>query len=71
MIYDSIQVLVNQANKVTTKAGNTYYKIPYWFKVSPDGNLIEFLREMPDDLAMFITKAGLGAPNPQIERPKK
>jgi hypothetical protein len=71
MIYDPIKVLVNHASEVTTEEGNTYYKIPYWFKVSSDGERMEILKKKPEDLINFIVKSGLGEPNPQIKRPKE
>jgi hypothetical protein len=66
-----ISVLVKHASEVTTEEENTYYKIPHWFQITPDGNDIVFHGRMPDDLSEFICKAGLGQPNPQIKKPKE
>jgi len=67
----SVSTLVKYASEITTKSGNTYYKIPYWFKVSSDGENIEFLKKMPEDLSEFVCKARLGNPNPQIKNSKE
>ena len=66
----TVSSLVKHASEVTTEEGNTYYKIPYWFQVSGDGE-VTFLSKMPEDLSMFVCKAGLGSNNPQIPEPEE
>ena len=66
-----VSVLVRHASEIVTEEGNTYYKIPHWFQVTPNGNDIVFHGKMPEDLSTYICKARLGNPNPQIKNPKE
>lgn len=60
--------LLEYAEKVVTEDGKEYYRFPYWFE-KLEGNF-EFVihTTAPKDLSEFLTKAGLGEPNPQIEK---
>jgi hypothetical protein len=66
--YYQIRDLVDYAERVETKEGNVYYRIPYWFKV--DGDNFVMCKDIPEDLGKFITKHRLGGNNPQIQPPK-
>ena len=61
--------IVRYGEKAVTKEGKTYYRFPYWFEQLP--GTFEFILhvEAPEDLKEFIAKAGLGNPNPQIQKP--
>jgi len=65
-----MSVLIKCACKVETNEGNTYYKIPYWFEISDDGEDIIVHGNMPEDLSNYVTKAGLGGDNPKIKKPE-
>jgi len=60
-----LHCLLAYADRVETEEGNIYYKLPIWFK--KEGSWFSVYGEdVPEDLSMFITKAGLGKLNPQI-----
>jgi hypothetical protein len=65
-----VSYLLKHASEITTKEGNTYHKIPFWFEVSPDGSVV-FHHAMPEDLSEFVCKAGLGNPDYVIKRPEE
>lgn len=66
----ALAILTKYAEEVTTEEGNTYYRIPFWFQQHPGNFEFSICVEIPEDLSLFITKSGLGAPNPQIKKPK-
>jgi hypothetical protein len=57
------------ADKVETEEGKEYYRFPYWFELLPGNFEVTLHVDLPEDLSKFITKAGLGNPNPQIQKP--
>lgn len=62
-----IESLLMYADIVETEEGKTYYHLPIWLE--EDGNWFQVHgKDLPEDLGMFIAKAGLGNPNPQIKR---
>jgi len=62
-----LKYLFLYADKVTTPEGNTYYFLPVWFKQKGCWFSVH-LKDLPEDLSEFICKAGLGQPNPQIQK---
>lgn len=56
------------AEHVRTDLGNDYYNIPFWIQKVNDVLILH--EAMPEDLKMFITKAGLGGENPRIIKPE-
>lgn len=67
-----LMYLKKYAEEVTTEQGNIYYRFPCWFRMLPNGLGFTMYKDtdIPEDLQMFITKAGLGEPNPQIKKPE-
>jgi hypothetical protein len=63
--------LLEYAEQVVTEKGNAYYRFPCWFQLLPDNFEFRVHSVPPEDLSQFITKAGLGNPNPQIKKPKQ
>jgi len=57
---------LRMAEYVHTDSGNDYYKIPFWMQKINDVLILH--EEMPEDLKIFVTKAGLGGDNPQIKK---
>lgn len=49
--------------------GKTYFELPFWFEKMGGGFIMHF--KAPKDLSEFITRAGLGNPNPQPIKKKK
>jgi hypothetical protein len=66
----SLAILLKYAAEVVTEEGNTYYKFPYWFQLHPGNFEFTIHRNLPEDLSQFITKAGLGGPNPRPKEPE-
>jgi len=66
----ALRNLFKYAEEVVTEEGNTYYRFPDWFQLLPDDCDIILHVELPEDLSMFICKAGLGINNPKIKKPK-
>ena len=63
-----LQCLLMYAESVETDQGKTYYRLPVWFE--KDGKWFRIHGEdLPEDLGMYIAKAGLGNPNPKIKKP--
>ena len=62
-----LENLLQFAQEAHTDEGNTYYQIPFWIQEGKNGTFIVH-EKPPEDLAMFLTKAGLGGDNPQIKR---
>jgi hypothetical protein len=62
--------LLEYAEVVHTKEGRVYFRIPVWFEKMGCGEF-RIHEDMPEDLSQFITKAGLGGDNPQIQKPKQ
>jgi hypothetical protein len=56
------------AEIVRTDQGNSYYRVPFW--IQRHNGLLILHENPPEDLSEFITKAGLGNPNPQIIKPE-
>ena len=56
------------AEKVITADGSVYYRFIDWFQQLDRGFVMHL--DLPNDLSEFIVKAGLGNPNPQIQKPK-
>jgi len=63
--------LMKYAERITTADGNTYYRFDGWFQMIPGDYEFVFHRDnWPEDLSQFVTKAGLGGDNIQIEQPE-
>ena len=62
----SVKDFLRFAEYVHTENGNEYYRIPFWIQRSDEVLILH--EEDPEDLSQFITKAGLGNPNPQIKK---
>ena len=54
------------AESIHTEQGNEYVRVPFWIQCH--NGLFILHEKMPEDLSMFITKAGLGGDNPQINK---
>ena len=61
--------LLEFAEEVVTEEGNKYYRFPCWFQLHPGNFEFSIHHKLPEDLSMFICKAGLGQPNPQVKKP--
>jgi len=64
-----LELLMSYGEHVKTQQGNVYFRLPYWFQITDTGYLMH--NDEPEDLSMFLAKAGLGSPNPQVYKPKK
>lgn len=64
-----VRVLKRYGAQVHTIEKGVYFKIPYWFEVKKNG-AITLHTKTPEDLSMFLAKAGLGGDNPQIIFPE-
>ena len=63
--------LLKYAEVVKTPEGNEFYRFNCWFQLhTGDFEFTVYHGKIPEDLHKFICKAGLGQPNPQIEKPK-
>jgi len=45
---------------IETEDGGTYFRIPVWFESLGHGEYTVHTDKLPEDLSMFICKAGLG-----------
>jgi len=63
-------VILRYGDRAEPKSGNVYLRFDFWVKKNPDGSLDILAGNHPDDLSIFIAKAGLGGDNPKIIKSK-
>ena len=64
LYWTQLEELLEYAQVVDTKEGNTYLNIPVWFEKKGHGEYV-IHTNLPEDLRQFICKSGLGGDNPK------